>query len=220
MGNLQLEVGSLAESVTVTAQGQEVATTTTAHQAVLDTKQVAHDLAARPRSGFACCASCRACSRAWTTDQFGGELFGTSVPNFQGRGGNTLYVDGVNGGDGGGGGNFSGATNIDAIAEVNVQMGAYTAEYGLKGGIAGQFHYQARRRPVSTAPPTGTCATNGSTRTPGCQPQPASPRRAPTGVSVLDAGRQHRRAGAVQDPDPQPQGQPDVLLLLAGRHRS
>ena len=29
---------------------------------------------------------------------------------------------------------FSGTTNIDAIAEVNVQMSAYTAEYGLKGG--------------------------------------------------------------------------------------
>jgi hypothetical protein len=28
----------------------------------------------------------------------------------------------------------SGATNLDAIAEVNVQMSAYTAEYGLKGG--------------------------------------------------------------------------------------
>jgi hypothetical protein len=40
-------------------------------------------------------------------------------------------VDGVNGGDGG---NFSGATNLDAIAEVNVQMGNYTAEHGLKGG--------------------------------------------------------------------------------------
>ena len=29
---------------------------------------------------------------------------------------------------------FSGTTVIDAIAEVNVQMSAYTAEYGLKGG--------------------------------------------------------------------------------------
>ena len=38
-----------------------------------------------------------------------------------------------------GGGNFSGATNIDAIAEVNVQMGAYTAEYGLKGGTQVNF---------------------------------------------------------------------------------
>jgi hypothetical protein len=61
------------------------------------------------------------------------------VPAIQGQtGGNTLSVDGVNGGDGGAGGgggsNFSAATNMDSIAEVNVQMSAYTAEYGLKGG--------------------------------------------------------------------------------------
>src|SRR3954452_3040910 len=41
LGNLQLEVGSIAESVTVNAQGAEVATTTTASQAVIDSKQVA-----------------------------------------------------------------------------------------------------------------------------------------------------------------------------------
>ena len=40
---------------------------------------------------------------------------------------------------GGGGGNFSGATNLDAIAEVNVQMASYTAEYGLKGGAQVNF---------------------------------------------------------------------------------
>ena len=49
----------------------------------------------------------------------------------------------MNGGDGGGGGgggtNFSGATNLDAIAEVQVQMSAYTAEYGLKGGAQVNF---------------------------------------------------------------------------------
>src|SRR5215510_10324665 len=41
LGTLQLEVGSLTESVTVTAEGANVATTTTAHAAVLDNKQVA-----------------------------------------------------------------------------------------------------------------------------------------------------------------------------------
>ena len=64
---------------------------------------------------------------------FGG-AFATPVPGIQGGRGQTIYVDGINGGDGGGGGNFSGATNLDAIAEVNVQMSTYTAEYGLKGG--------------------------------------------------------------------------------------
>jgi hypothetical protein len=33
----------------------------------------------------------------------------------------------------------AGATNLDAIAEVNVQMSAYAAEYGLKGGAQVNF---------------------------------------------------------------------------------
>jgi hypothetical protein len=66
-------------------------------------------------------------------ETFGG-TWGTSVPTIQGGAGQTIYIDGINGGDGGGGGTLSGATNMDAIAEVNVQMSAYTAEYGLKGG--------------------------------------------------------------------------------------
>ena len=63
-----------------------------------------------------------------------GGSFNSPVPSLQGGGGQTVYVDGINGGDGGGGGSLSGTTVIDAIAEVNVQMSAYTAEYGLKGG--------------------------------------------------------------------------------------
>ncbi len=137
VGDLQLEVGSLSESVTVTAQGQEVATTTTSHQAVIDNKQVAL-ISLRGRDPVSLLRILPGVQQGVDTDQFGG-AFSVPVPEFQGRGGNTLYVDGVNGGDGGGGGNFSGATNIDAIAEVNVQMGAYTAEYGLKGGTQVNF---------------------------------------------------------------------------------
>ena len=60
--------------------------------------------------------------------------FNSPVPSMQGGSGQTVYVDGINGGDGGGGTAMSGTTVMDAIAEVNVQMSAYTAEYGLKGG--------------------------------------------------------------------------------------
>jgi len=140
MRPLRLEVGTVTETVSVTAVGETVATTVTSHQALLETKQI-ENMAIRGRDPIALLKILPGVQlQANDQDTFGGS-FATGVPNIQGAtGGNgqTLYVDGINGGDagasGGGGGNFSAATNIDAIEEVNVQMSAYTAEYGLKGG--------------------------------------------------------------------------------------
>jgi hypothetical protein len=136
---LRLEVGSLAEAVTVSAVGEVVATTQTSHQAILDLKQV-QNLSIRGRDPISFLKVLPGVQlQANDQETFGGS-FATGVPAIQSAssGAQTLYVDGINGGDGGGsgggGGNFSGATNVDAIAEVNVQMSAYTAEYGLRGG--------------------------------------------------------------------------------------
>ena len=60
-----------------------------------------------------------------------------------------MYTDGVNGGDGGGGANFSGITSIDAIAEVNVQANCLRGGVWLQGRRAGQHGDQARRLRVS-----------------------------------------------------------------------
>lgn len=137
LGNIQLDVGSLAETITVTAQGAAVATTVTAQTAVLDSKQVAQ-ISIRGRDPVSLLRILPGVQQGVDTDTFGGS-FATAVPAVMGQTGRqTLYVDGINGGDGGngggGGGNFSDATNLDAIAEVNVQLNNYTAEYGLKGG--------------------------------------------------------------------------------------
>jgi hypothetical protein len=133
VGRLQLEVGSVSESVTVTSQGQEVATTTTSQQSVLDSKQVAQ-ISLRGRDPMTLLRILPGVQQGVDQDTFGG-AFSSAIPQIQDRTtGNTVYIDGVNGGDGGGGGNFAAATNVDAIAEVNVQLGSYTAEYGLKGG--------------------------------------------------------------------------------------
>jgi hypothetical protein len=137
LGSLPLEVGSTAETVTVTAQGAQVETTTTAHASLLDSKQVAM-ISIRGRDPISLLRIMPGVRQGVDQDTFGGS-FSTPVPAIMGQTGRqTLYVDGVNGGDGGNGGgggaNFSGATNLDAIAEVNVQMATYTAEYGLKGG--------------------------------------------------------------------------------------
>jgi len=132
LGKLQMEVGSVSESVMVTAQSAAVATTTTAQATTIDSKQM--DLiVVKGRDPMSVFKSLPGVQIIPDQDTWGGS-FQSTVPTFQGRGGNTVYTDGVNGGDGGGGGNFSGITSIDAIAEVNVQANAYAAEYGFKGG--------------------------------------------------------------------------------------
>jgi hypothetical protein len=132
LGKMQLEVGSVTESVLVTAQGAAVATTTSAQATTVDSKMM--DLiAVKGRDPMSIFKTLPGVAIIADQDLWGGG-YQSTVPTFQGRGGNTVYTDGVNGGDGGGGGNFSGITSIDAIAEVNVQANSYTAEYGFKGG--------------------------------------------------------------------------------------
>ena len=130
---LKLEVGSLAEAVTVSAVGEVVATTQTTHQAVLDVGQV-ENLSIRGRDPMSLLKILPGVQLLANDNETVGGGFNSPVPSLQGGQGQTVYIDGINGGDGGGGGALSGTTVIDAIAEVNVQMSAYTAEYGLKGG--------------------------------------------------------------------------------------
>lgn len=135
---LVLEVGTLAEAVTVSAVGETIATTTTSQQAVLDLNQV-QNLSIRGRDPVSFLKILPGVSLLPNDQETFGGSFATNVPDIQGGRGQTLYIDGVNGGDGGGGGNLSGATSVDAIAEVNIQLSAYTAEYGLKGGSQVNF---------------------------------------------------------------------------------
>ena len=130
---LRLEVGSLTEAVTVSAVGEVVATTQTTHQAVLDVGQV-ENLSIRGRDPMSLLKILPGVQLLANDNETVGGGFNSPVPSLQGGQGQTVYIDGINGGDGGGGGALSGTTVIDAIAEVNVQMSAYTAEYGLKGG--------------------------------------------------------------------------------------
>ena len=131
---MKLEVGTLAEAVTVSAVGEVVATTQTTHQARARHRPDRKPLDSRPRPDVAAeDSSGRAAARQ---RQRNGrrqvQLAGAAT--CRAAAARLFYVDGINGGDGGGGGAFSGTTVMDAIAEVNVQMSAYTAEYGLKGG--------------------------------------------------------------------------------------
>src|SRR5918995_2529352 len=113
---LRLEVGQISEVVSVSAIGEALKTTTTAHQAVLDLRQVSN-LAIRGRDPISFLKILPGVQlQANEQETFGGS-FATGVPAIQAGNtrGQTIYVDGINGGDGGGGGggggNFSGATN-------------------------------------------------------------------------------------------------------------
>ena len=132
VGTLALEVGALSESVTVTSQGQEVATTTTSQQVMIDTKQMAM-LSIRGRDPTSMLRVLPGAQQGYDSDQLG-QSYGLDTTSIAGNAGQTIYVDGVNGGDAGQGTRFAATTNMDAIGEVNVQVGAYTAEYGLKSG--------------------------------------------------------------------------------------
>lgn len=132
LGQLALQVGNLAESVEVTAEAATVATTTSAQTATIGSGQM-DKIPVRGRDPMSVFKTLPGVQIIGDQDTWGGS-FQSTVPQFQGRGGNTIYTDGVNGGDGNGGGNYSGITSIDAIAEVNIQANSYGAEYGLKGG--------------------------------------------------------------------------------------
>jgi hypothetical protein len=118
--------------VEVTAETASVATTTSAQTATIGSGQM-DKIPVRGRDPMSVFKTLPGVQIIGDQDTWGGS-FQSTVPQFQGRGGNTIYTDGVNGGDGNGGNNFSGITSIDAIAEVNVQANSYGAEYGLKGG--------------------------------------------------------------------------------------
>ncbi len=134
VGTIQLDLGAVTESITVQAVGSAVQTGNSENASVLSTKQL-EMVSVRGRDPISMLRILPGVTQGFDPE-FNGGFFGTSMPNFQGLGtrSTTIMSDGVNGGDGGGGGVFSATVNMDAISEVKVQMSNYTAEYGRSGG--------------------------------------------------------------------------------------
>jgi hypothetical protein len=134
IGTIQLDVGSVSDSITVAAQGATVQTGNAENAAILDTKQL-QMVSIRGRDPISMLRILPGVTQGYDNEYAGG-YYGTNMPNFQGLNTNatTIMADGVNGGDGGAGGVFSGTVNIDAVSEVKVQMSNYTAEFGRSGG--------------------------------------------------------------------------------------
>ncbi len=134
VGTLELSVGSVSESVTVTAQGQVVNTTSSERSALLSAKQL-EMVAVRGRDVVSMLRLLPGVSQQVDTENLGGS-FGTNTPNIQGQRNtwNSQSVDGLTGNDLGSPNNFSSPINLDAIGEVKVLLNNYTAEYGRSAG--------------------------------------------------------------------------------------
>jgi hypothetical protein len=134
VGDLELAVGSVSETITVTAQGQVVNTTSAERSALLSSKQL-EMVAVRGRDVVSMLRLLPGVSQQVDTENLGGS-FGTGTPNIQGQRNNwnSQSVDGLTGNDLGSPSVFSSPINLDAIGEVKVLLNNYTAEYGRSAG--------------------------------------------------------------------------------------
>lgn len=134
LGTLQLEVGSVNQSVEVTAQGAQVQTDSSEHSELIDSKEM-QNVSIRGRDPISLLGIVPGVQKGFDPD-FLGASYGSPVPSMQGLNSNTnlMTTDGVNGGDGGGGGFYSATVNLDSVGEVKVLMNNYNAEYGRSGG--------------------------------------------------------------------------------------
>lgn len=133
VGELQLKVGQVSETVTTTAEGTPVQTESTEHSALVTSKQL-EMISIRGRDVTSLLRILPGVSLTAQSETLGGN-FGSSSPNIQG-GRNTwnmLNVDGARGNDLGSPNNFSSTINFDAIGEVKVLLNGFQAEYAGNG---------------------------------------------------------------------------------------
>src|SRR2546425_6100168 len=134
VGAIQLNAGSLSETVTLVASGTPVQTLSSERSALITSNQI-QNIADRGRDVVSLLRVLPGVAYQTPTDSPGGN-FGTTTPNINGNRAtwNTLTVDGVVGNDLGSPQVFSSSINFDAIGEVQVELNNYRAEYGRNGG--------------------------------------------------------------------------------------
>jgi hypothetical protein len=133
VGNINLQVGSVNESITVEAQGVSVQTSSSENSALISSRQL-EQVSIRGRDVVSMLRILPGVSQTVDTEFLGGS-FGTGTPNIGGARSNwnSLQVDGVTGNDLGSPSVFSSPINMDAIGEVKVLLNNYQAEYGRNG---------------------------------------------------------------------------------------
>jgi hypothetical protein len=134
VGDIQLQVGQVSDTVTVQAETAQVQTDSSEHAADLTTNQLAN-LTARGREVVSLLRTIPGVTYQADQDSAGGS-YGTGTPTIGGAasGTNILAVDGVVSNDMGTPNVFSSVTTLDAIGEVKVILNSYQAEYAGNGG--------------------------------------------------------------------------------------
>jgi hypothetical protein len=138
LGGLQLQLGSVGETVTVAADAVHVETNSAELSADITTQQLG-SLTARGREVVSLLRTIPGVAYQADQDSAGG-TYGTSTPSIRGASANMniLSVDGVVSNDQGTPSVFSSVTTMDAIGEVKVILNAYQAEYAGNGGTVVQ----------------------------------------------------------------------------------
>ena len=136
LGSIQLQIGSITETITVAAQGATVQTASAESSAVLTTNQI-ENIAMRGRnvSGFLRLLP-GVSTAAGDLESIHGGGIGTTLPNVGGvrNSALTIGMDGMQGQDNGTSSNYTTSASPDAVEEVKVLLNSYQAEYGRNGG--------------------------------------------------------------------------------------
>lgn len=134
VGRVKLDVGALAEVVTVVAEGSVVETKNSDYSGLLTSTQISQ-IQTKGRDVMSLLRLLPGVKYENEVDAMG-DSFGTQVPNIGGnrRAWNQVTVDGLNGNELSGTARFSSAISLDAIAEVKVLLNTYKAEFGRTGG--------------------------------------------------------------------------------------
>ena len=131
VGDLQLQVGAVTETVEVTAQAPEIQTASGERSGLIDSKQVM-ELMARGRDPMALLQTLPGV----VDDNTGSDTLGQyATPTMSGTRSfyNSLNIDGISGNTARGR-TAESPLNMDAIAEIKVLQNSYPAEYGPSAG--------------------------------------------------------------------------------------
>jgi hypothetical protein len=141
LGNIELTVGQVTETVQINAEGSLVKTASSENSALLSTTQLdltqakGRDVVSLLRVLPGVSYQAGTTGGTFDSDSLGG-TFGTFTPNISGTRSrwNTFTLDGQTGSDADIVEAFNGSTSMDAIEEVKVLFNNYQAEYGRNTG--------------------------------------------------------------------------------------